>query len=132
MDFSFTCNKFFPPWVGILYQKNKIPKKIQNFIKFIFEFDVSQKIALLVIATLLILYVGFSVGELQHEETSVDYPHIKEGAKNWSFENFSGISPYIRYFFLNVSLNIFDNIRVIPFIASISLLILTYFITFNK
>ena len=48
--------------VGILYQKNKIPEKIQNFIKFIFEFDVSQKIALLVIATLLILYVGFSVG----------------------------------------------------------------------
>jgi len=127
--FPLLATNFFLLGVGILYQKNKIPKKIQNFIKFIFEFDVSQKIALLVIATLLLLYVGFSVGELQHEETLFDYPGVKIAAENLSFEKFSGVGQYIRYFLLNVSLNIFDNIRVIPFIASISLLILTYFIT---
>lgn len=117
--------------IGILYNKNKLSAKIQNSIKFIFKFEVSGKIAIIVVASLLILYVGFTVEELQHEETSVDYPHVKEGAKNWSFENFSGVGPYIRSFLLSVSLNIFDNIRVIPFIASISLLILTYFITFE-
>ena len=129
--FPLLATNFFLLGVGILYQKNKIPEKIQNFIKFIFEFEVSQKIALLVIATLLTLYVGFSVGELQHEETLGDYPGVKEAAENWSFENLTIGGTNIRYFLLNVSLNIFDNIRVIPFIASISLLILIYFITFE-
>ncbi len=114
----------------ILYNKNKLSAKIQNLIKFIFKFEVSGKTALIVVASLLMVYVGFSVGEISQEETFGDYLAVERGAENWNLEHLStGFG--LRYMFLHISLNLFGNIRIIPFIASISLLILTYYITFE-
>ncbi len=79
---------------------------------------------------MLTVYVGFSVGEISQEETFGDYLSVERAAENWNLENLSrGFG--LRYMFLHISLNLFGNIHIIPFIASISLLILTYYITFE-
>jgi len=53
-------------------------------------------------------------------------------AESWSVqEAIENFDVPVKFFLLSSSLNLFDNIRIIPFLASIGLLILTYFITFS-
>ena len=125
--------------IGILYFKNRLPTPLTKSIKFIFDFEVSKKISLIVIVILLSIYVGLSASELSTEETWGDYKttgtNLTQGVKDrvagWSFGDIikSPADPNFRYMLLSFSLKILGNIRVIPFIASIALLILTYFIT---
>ena len=111
----------------ILHFFNNLSNTIRKKLRFVFEFEVSRKVSFLVIMSLLTIYVIFSVGELGQEDPSGDYEAVKRGAEAFSITNFDKpISFQLRYFFLNLSLNIFGNIRIIPFIASIALLIFTY------
>jgi len=83
------------------------------------------------------LYIIFSVGELFDGTFQADY---NRRVNNW-IENFSltefeteglnapGWGNYLHIIFGIISINVFDNVKVIPFLASISLLVLTYFIT---
>lgn len=118
--------------IGIAYYKNLLPSQIKNPIKFIFNFDVSKKVAFIVLAVFLGIYIGFSYQELAEEERHGDYPSVVRLTENWSLEkmlNSTSYAPHFRWFYLQSSLTLFDNIRVIPFIISISLVITTYFIT---
>ena len=117
--------------IGILNYKKKLPILIKTPINFIFNFEISRKVAVIVITSLLILYIGLSVEELQSQEILGDFPGVKKAAENFNFENVTGVGAHFRYFLLHISLNFFGNIRIIPFIASIALLILTYYITFK-
>jgi len=123
----------------ILYFKKRLPSKITSSINFIFNFEVSSKIAFFVIIILIGLYIIFNVGELFDGIFQADY---NERTKNWidtfSFTEFkkdgynaAGWGSYLHIIFGVVSINVFDNVKVIPFLASISLLVLTYFITFE-
>ena len=115
---------------GIAYYKNKLPKVISNSIKFIFNFEVSKKVAFFVMLTMLVIYVSLSVQELALEEPFGDYSAVKETVLAWNVDKIlEGFDLHVRFFLLGSSLNLFENIRVLPFIASIALLILTYFIT---
>jgi len=118
--------------VGIAYFKGKLPNQIIKSIKFIFNFEVSKKVAFVVLVVILGLYIAFTINELSSEEALGDYTRVKRSVEAWSFENLANLdrlSPHVRTFLLSVSLNYLDNIRIIPFLASISLLILTYLIT---
>ena len=123
----------------ILYLKNRLPSQLTSLINFIFNFEVSAKIAFFVLVILIGLYIIFSVGELFDGQFQADY---NERVKNW-LENFSltefetkglnapGWGSYLHIIFGIISIDVFDNVKVIPFLASISLLVLTYFITFE-
>jgi len=116
--------------IGIFYIKNKLPNLISNSIKHLFDFEVSKKVSFLVLVILLSIYITSSVSELSEEELWEDFPAVKKTAENWSFDSiFKEFNLHFRFFLLSSSIEIFDNIRMIPFFASISLLILTYFIT---
>jgi len=116
--------------VTILYYKKKLPDSIKNSIDFVFSFEVSRKVAFIIIVILLGIYVGFSVGELTIEEHWEDYPGVKQRAENWSPDQvLNSVEVHVRYFFLWSSMNLFGYYTIIPFIASISLLVLTYFFT---
>ena len=118
--------------LGIAYFKGKLPNQITKSIKFIFNFEVSKKVAFVVLVVILGLYIAFTINELSSEEALGDYTRVKRSVEAWSFENLANLdrlSPHVRTFLLSVSLNYLDNIRIIPFLASISLLILTYLIT---
>jgi len=116
--------------LAILYFKNKLPRFMKSSIDFVFSFEVSNKVAFVTILVFLSIYVGFSVEELTLEEDWEDYPGVKERLENWSPEQItSGFEPHVRYFLLWSSFTLFGYYTVIPFIASISLLLLTYFFT---
>ena len=123
--------------LAILYFKKKLPPKLTSSIKFIFNFEVSAKIAFFVIVILIGIYILFSVGELFDGKFEADYNvRVKGWIENFSFTTFyteglnaPGYFRYMHQFFGVASLYVFDNVKVIPFLTSISLLVLTYFVT---
>lgn len=117
--------------VATLYKKNKLPQIIIKSIKFVFDFEASKKTAFIVMIIFLAIYVSFTASELAQEERWEDYKSVKETVQYWALDDVirSPFEPNLRYLFLSISLNVFGNIRVLPFIISIALVILTYFIT---
>jgi hypothetical protein len=116
--------------IGVLYYKKRLPNFIKESINFVFNFEVSQKTALIILVGLFVIFIGFKVNEIPYNETWGDYPKVLEESKNW-YNSFSvhGVSTDFNYLLLFISLKVFGNIRIIPFVASISMLALTYFIT---
>ena len=116
--------------IAVLYFKNRLPESIKNAIDFVFSFEVSKKVAFIALAALLVIYVGASAGELAVEEEWEDYVGLKKRVDNWSPDQVATqFEPHVRYFLLWSSLLLFGNYAVIPFLASISLVLLTYFFT---
>jgi len=58
---------------------------------------------------------------------------MKSSLENWSIQEIDKdlTNIHVVYFFGNLSMQIFGNYRVMPFIASIALLVLTYFFTYE-
>ena len=118
--------------IMILYFKNKLPSLIKKSIKFIFNFEVSKEVTFLVITILLGTYIALSVGEIFMVDPWPDFNrYIKPALDNWSLTNLDLTVeyPYFALLLGNLSLNVFGNYTTVPFIASISLLILTYLVT---
>ena len=115
----------------ILYFKNKIPQTLRRYIRFILNFEINGKVAFLVMTVLLGVYVVFEVQEIFTKESWPDYYHwVKPILEKWTITDvFKGFSFHVKYFLITTSMNVFGNYKVIPFIASIALLILTYFFT---
>jgi len=110
----------------------KLPTLIDKSIKFIFNFEVSKKVSLLVILALLAIYVAFSFHELLEPEQWPDFSNIECAMDGWPFENICGKPPFhyhVKNALFFVSQNFFHNIKLVPFIGSISLVFFTYLFT---
>jgi len=117
---------------AVLYWKNKIPQKIKNSLEFIYNFEVSKEITILAIIVILGFYILFTVPELFVKEWWPDYyTFIEPGLDDWTIDEVRGYGYHVKNFLLSSSNNIFGKYQIIPFIASIALLILTYVITTN-
>jgi len=113
-----------------LYFRKRLPIFLTNSINFIFNFEVSKKIAFLTILAILTIYVVTSAGELTVEEDWQDFSALKEKVDEWSPDKvLLQFEPHVRYFLISSSFNLFGYYTIIPFIASIALLLLTYFFT---
>lgn len=119
---------------AVLHFGKMLPQKITNSIKFILKFEVSPKVATITVIVLLVAFIGFNIPEFEYEEGEkwrdiariqlalVDFPYSEEAS--------SVIKRlYVKNFLLYTSQELFGSIRIIPFIASIALLLLTYFFT---
>jgi len=118
--------------IGILYLKNKVPVPILKSIKFILRFEVSSKLAFFVVIILLGTYITFSVGEVFEEDPWPDFNRqMKPDLEKWDVQSITAelTRAHVVLFLGNLSMQIFGSYRVIPFIGSILLLILTYFFT---
>ncbi len=117
--------------IAILYFKNKIPQTIRRCISFILNFEINGKIAFLVMIVLLGAYAVFEIQEIFTKEPWPDYYNvIKPALEKWTIADvLKGFGFHVKYFLLTTSMSVFGNYKVIPFIASITLLILTYFFT---
>jgi len=114
----------------ILYFKKRLPQSLSKSIDSLFHFEISKKITFIVIVILLAIYVGFSSPELITEEEWEDYAGVKQRLENWSPDQItSGFEPHVKYFLHWASMSLFGYYTIVPFIASISLLVLTYFFT---
>ena len=123
---------------GIAYYKKKIPSSLHGVINRIRTFEISKRIAMISLVVILALYVGLSTPELFLDEGKMwnDYTEVLlPGLELWPFGESDNIyiqeqnDRYVRMFLLDVSLDIFQNIKFLPFIASILVVFFTYLIT---
>ena len=114
-------------------------KSLQQKINLLNKFQVSQKIAILVIIIILSGYTFFSFSEVgfgiptgAHGEPYDDWDRLKHKLANmeniWP-EEIKSFEPHLKYSLLKISVIVFDNYFVIPFLSSIGLLIVTYLFT---
>jgi len=128
--------------ITILYFKNKLPSGISKLFEKLFKFEVSKKVAFVIIAIILSAYVIGTVPELETEEKWEDFipieKRVRESIRDNRFTiedaingnlNYPTFEPHVKYSLLIISEKVFGNIKVIPFLASITLLLVTYFIT---
>ena len=117
-----------------LYHKQKLPSVITKPIKFIFNFEISSKLAFFVVVIIIGIYIVATIGELFNGEFLPDFEfRAKERLESYDFSSVGegGITKHLQLFLNSSSMYIFGNYKVIPFITSISLLALTYFFTFE-
>ena len=87
--------------IGFAYYKNKLPVKITNAIKFIFNFDVSKKVTSIVFVIMLGIYIFSSIGEVVEEEKGFDFPLVMENIKNWNIDDYPPKQYFFRFFLLS-------------------------------
>jgi hypothetical protein len=115
--------------LAILYFKNKLPNSLSSLFEKLFAFEISKKVALIVMAILLGIYISASSAELSNQEIFEDYAGVKNRLDSWSVDTIKSFEPHVRYFFLKSSMVLFGNDRVVPLFASAALLVVTYFLT---
>ena len=109
---------------------------LYNIIEKIRTFELSKKLSVVILFVILGIYVGFSIPELFIDESTQlgDYRILKEGLELWPFGK-SGdvyvqeqIDRYVRMFLLDISYDVFQNVKLLPFLASILVVFFTYLI----
>lgn len=118
---------------AVMYYKNS-PKTIRKLVEFFLNFDVPKKVALIVIAVLLAIYVSYTVLDLTLDESEEwkDYIRIQHVLEDWPESQNSEPTTKIRVVknvLLFFSQNYLQNIKIVPYLASIALLLVTYFLT---
>lgn len=114
--------------LAILHHKKKIPTLSKLFER-IFSFETSKKVSLIIMIIILVIYISVTAGELSIQENLEDYVGIKNRLDTWSIDTITSFEPHVKYFLLSTSMDVFGNYKVIPFLASITLLVTTYLIT---
>ena len=125
--------------LGFVYYKRKLPVQVYKCIQFILNFEISKRITVILGIIIFVFYIGFSVNELSINEEGQfpDYDILKTALQIWPSTESDDIyvqeqnSRYVRMLLLVSSLEIFQNIKILPFVASISLLIVTFFLTYQ-
>jgi len=112
----------------VLHDKKKIPKLSKLFEK-VLSFEISNKVSLIIMIVILIIYISITAGELAVQENFEDYAGVKKRLDTWSIDTSTNFEPHVRYFLLSSSMVLFESYKIIPFLASIALLITTYLIT---
>ncbi|HIA09471.1 MAG TPA: hypothetical protein EYN75_00070, partial [Candidatus Nitrosopelagicus sp.] len=122
--------------LGILYYKKKIPSTLNNAIEKVRTFELSKRVTLVSLFVIIGVYVGFSIPELFIDESTQwgDYEVLEEALGLWPFGESDNIfvqeqnDRYVRMFLLDVSYDLFQNIKLLPFIATILVVVFTYLI----
>ena len=112
----------------LLHYKKKIELLSKVFEK-IFSFEISKKLSFIFMIVLLTIYVSVTAGELSTLENLEDYVGVIKRLDTWSIDTISSFEPHVRYFMLSSSMILFGSYKIIPFLTSIALLIITYLIT---
>lgn len=113
---------------GVLYIKKRLPKLVTKQVRSVIDFEMSSQQAFIVIAILLGAYVIFSAGELYNDYFDADFfTRIQSHLENFSFTNFG--PTYVQDSLLVISMILFGNYKIISFVSSVALLVVTYLLT---
>ena len=123
--------------IGFLYKNEKLPSIFSSGIKFILNFEISKKVTVIVGIIILGLYIGLSFDELFLNEVEQwpDYLILKEALDIFPSTDHSSIyvneqnTRYVRMVLLDFSQEFMQNIKFLPFVASILVVIFTALIT---
>ena len=122
---------------GILYYKKKFPETLSDFINRIRTFEIPKKSSIIILMIIFSIYIGLSIPELSLNESEQwgDYTLLKNALDIWPDGESDNIfveeqnDRYVRMFILDSSLKIFQNIKILPFLASILVILFTYLLT---
>lgn len=119
--------------LAILQIKKILPKPITKGIRFILDFEISSHMTLFLITIIIGVYITLSVGELFDGRFDADYyERVKAELENFEIrKSLTGekLGTAVQTSLQMGSMIIFGNYKVIPFIASIALLVVTYLLT---
>ena len=87
--------------------------------------DFPKKYSLISLAIILALFTVLSYEDILSEDLHEDWKSVKLGLEKWPPEEMN-FGPHFRMLMLSLSFAIFGNYRVIPFLASVALIITTY------
>ena len=121
----------------ILHLKQRLPQIFRTISDRIFLFDLSKKNSLVFLIIILAIYVASSANELTIYELNQygDFLVLEDAIKMWPEQESENrylaeqLDRHVRMALLVMSEEVFHNIKIIPFLASIFLLITTYFLT---
>ena len=121
----------------VLHFRHVLPNLIENKIRWILSHDLSQRNSFILLTIILGIYISLTVNELSiYEFTQYgDFGYVEDTLKIWPFGETDipflqeQASRHVRMALFVASVEIFDNIKIIPYLASILLLIVTYFLT---
>jgi len=125
--------------IGFAYYRKKLPLQIYKGIEFILNFEISKKTALLTGIIILVVYIGFSLPELAIDEATQydDWGLLESALEVWPSTDSDDIyineqnTRYVRMLLLDASSDLFQNIKLLPFVASILLVVVTFFLTYQ-
>ena len=125
--------------IGFAYYRKKLPLQIYKGIEFILNFEISKKTALLTGIIILVIYIGFSLPELAIDEATQydDWGVLESALEVWPSTDSDDIyineqnTRYVRMLLLDASSDLFQNIKLLPFVASILLVVVTFFLTYQ-
>tara|TARA_B100000029_G_scaffold5293_1_gene5898 strand:+ start:77 stop:1282 length:1206 start_codon:yes stop_codon:yes gene_type:complete len=121
---------------GFVYYKNKF-STLNTKIDQIRKFEISKKVSTIVLLIILSVYVGLSTPELFLDEREQwgDYFLLEDALEIWPYGQSDDpylaeqLDRYVRMALLDLSVEIFQNIKILPFIASILVVFFTYLLT---
>mgnify|MGYP001050153987 FL=1 len=122
---------------GILYFKKKLPVIIQKSLESFLNKNISNKVTIILLFVILIPYVILTIPELflDESEQSGDYQIFLAAKEIFPFGQINYVEAveqndrYVRMILLLTSLEILGNVKIIPFLGSIALLLTTYVFT---
>ena len=122
---------------GFLHYKKKLPSSLSNGINFILNLEISRKISIILGLSILVIYIGFSIPELFIDESEQwpDFLVLEEALNIWPSTDHLSVyvkeqnTRYVRMILLDFSQEFFQNIKLLPFVASIFTIVLTALIT---
>ena len=119
--------------IGFLYLTKKLPRVIYTPIEFILNFEISKKVAVILGIVILSIYVGLSIPELLIDEADQwsDYSILATALEIWPSTDSMSVyvkeqnTRYVRMVLLDFSQEFLDNIKILPFVASILTVVFT-------
>ena len=122
-----SCNLFLIIF-GILFYKNKLPDRIQTSISYLLHKQLSTKITIILISIIILPYIIFTIPELLIDEATQapDYEIFLAAKEIFPFgkttftEATEQNDRYVRMILLITSLEIFQNVKIIPFLGRIA------------
>ena len=118
---------------GFLHYKRKLPFSLSNAINVILNFEISKRIAIILGISILSIYIGLSIPELfiNESEQWPDFLVLESALNIWPSTDHLSVyikeqnTRYVRMFLLDFSQEFFQNIKLLPFVASISTVVFT-------
>ena len=121
----------------VLGIKQRLPNAFTDIIQKILSFDISKRNSFVILIIILLIYVVVTVNELSIYELNQygDFLVLEKAVKIWPEQESENkylaeqLDRHVRMGLLVASEEVFNNIKIIPYLASIFLLITTYFLT---
>ena len=113
--------------------RKKLPTRIHSVIDNILSFEISKKNTVIIGIVIISIYIGLSIPELLIDEADQwsDYKILSSALEIWPSTDSSNVyvkeqnTRYVRMILLDFSQEFFQNIKILPFVASILTVIFT-------